>query len=183
MKPRYFRSQAEFRAWLETRHARETELLVGFYKKGAAKHGISYAEALDEALCFGWIDGVRKGVDDSRWTIRFTPRKAKSRWSAVNVKRMHELIALGRVRHAGLAAFERRDVNKPGYSYEEAERKLSPAYRRKLEDNARAAAWFDEQPPSYRRVCSFWVMSAKKEETRLSRLARLIACSAKGTKL
>lgn len=181
-KARFFESGEGFRAWLEERHASESELLLGFYKKELAR-GISYAEALDAALAFGWIDGVRKRLNAEAYTIRFTPRKARSIWSAVNIKRAKELEAAGRMAPAGLRAFRERDEKRAKlYSYERAA-KLDPGLAAKLRANRNAAEFFDAQPPGYKRLMSFWVMSAKKEETRERRLSALIAKSAKGKRI
>jgi uncharacterized protein YdeI (YjbR/CyaY-like superfamily) len=184
MKPRFFASGAELRAWLERHHATTPELLVGFYKKGASRAGITYREALDEALCFGWIDGVRRGVDAESYTIRFTPRKRQSTWSVVNIGRMHELIARGLAAPPGLAAFELRDEERSRlYSYEARTRPLDPEYERELQENRQAWAFFTAQPPSYRRTASWWVMSAKQEATRRRRLATLVASSEAGVRI
>jgi len=183
-KPVFFRSGAELRRWLERHHETETELLVGFHKKGAPRAGITYREALDEALCFGWIDGVRRSVDDDSYSIRFTPRTPRSTWSVVNTDRMRELIAAGLVAPAGLVAFERRDEERSRqYSYEARTRPLDSAYERELRANARAWEFFDAQPPSYRRLAAWWIMSAKQEATRRRRLATLVDCSAAGTRI
>lgn len=182
MKPSFFSSPAAFRAWLQKNHAKEKELLVGFHKKGAGKPSITYAEALDEALCFGWIDGVRRGGANHH-TIRFTPRKAKSKWSAVNVKHVKRLIAAGRMAPAGLKAYETRG-EKAGWSYAyETRRPFAPALKARFERNKRAWAFFTAQPPGYQRIATWWVMNAKREETRLKRLASLIADSAAGRRL
>lgn len=175
----FFESGKEFRAWLEARHASESELLLGFYKKELAR-GISYAEALDAALAFGWIDGVRKRLNAEAYTIRFTPRKARSIWSAVNIKRAKELEAQGLLAPAGLRAFRERDEKRAKlYSYERAAAKLDAVLAARLRANRKAAEFFDAQPAGYKRVAIFWVMSAKKQETRARRLSALIAKSAK----
>jgi uncharacterized protein YdeI (YjbR/CyaY-like superfamily) len=184
MKPTHFKSPSDFREWLEENHDRASELWVGFYKKGSGKTGITYQEALDEALCFGWIDGVRKSVDEASYTNRFTPRKPGSNWSEVNVKRVGELTAEGRMRPPGVDAFERRDQEKTKqYSYEARSRELDSAYQKRFKANRRAWAFWSSQPPYYRRVASWFVMSAKKEETRLKRLATLIEISERGERL
>ncbi|HEX2202119.1 MAG TPA: YdeI/OmpD-associated family protein [Longimicrobium sp.] len=184
MDATFFDTQDELRRWLEENHAAAAELYVGFYKKGSGKTGITYAQALDEALCFGWIDGVRKRIDDARFTIRFTPRKRGSTWSEVNVKRAGELEAEGRMTPAGLAAFRARDEKKTAaYSYEARERPLDPALEERFRANADAWDFFQAQPPYYRRTAQWFVMSAKREETRLRRLARLIDDSAAGRRL
>ena len=188
MKPTFFATPADFRAWLERNHETTSELIVGFYKKGSGKPSITWPESVDEALCFGWIDGVRRTIDDESYSIRFTPRRARSIWSNVNVNRVAELTKLGRMHAAGLRAFEARDPKRSGiYAYEGPRRQefetLSPAYEKKLKANAKAWAFFEAQAPSYKRVISRYVMSAKKEETQLKRLARLIEDSAKGRRV
>ncbi len=186
MKPTFFRTPADFRKWLEKHHATTPELLVGFYKKGSGKPSITWPESVDEALCFGWIDGVRHTIDEASYSIRFTPRRARSIWSAVNVERVAELTKLGRMQPAGLRAFEARDPKRSGiYAFEQRKegQKLSPEYQAKLESNAKAWAFFRAQAPYYQRTSSWWVMSAKKEETRLKRLATLIEDSAQGRRV
>ena len=183
MKPTFFRTPADFRKWFEKNHDKAAELLVGFHKKGSGKPSITWPESVDEALCFGWIDGIRRTIDDESYTIRFTPRRARSTWSAVNVKRVAELTKLGRMHPAGLRVFETRDPKRSGiYTYEQERRKeeqrLDPEYQTTLEANAKALAFFQAQAPYYQRTVSRWVMSAKKEETRLKRLATLIDDSA-----
>jgi uncharacterized protein YdeI (YjbR/CyaY-like superfamily) len=180
--PRFFATPAAFRKWLDANHATAGELLVGFYKVGTGRPSITWPESVDEALCVGWIDGVRKRVDDDSYTIRFTPRKAGSIWSAVNIAKMAELIRQGRVRPAGLKAFAARSAAKSGvYAYEQrasvALDEASDALFR-----ADAAAWADWQarPAWYRKTATWWVVSAKKEETRRKRLAILIAACAQG---
>jgi uncharacterized protein YdeI (YjbR/CyaY-like superfamily) len=184
MSPTFFASGSELREWLEAHHAGERELWIGFHKKDSGKGGITYPEALDEALCFGWIDGVRKSIDAASYTIRFTPRKPRSNWSEVNIRRAHELAALGRMRPPGTRAFEERDEEKTKqYSYEARSRDLDPALAERFRANAGAWAFFQSQPPYYRRVAQWYVMSAKKEETRLKRLAELMDRSAQGLRL
>jgi uncharacterized protein YdeI (YjbR/CyaY-like superfamily) len=181
MKPTFFKSQAEFRKWLEKNHDQASELWVGLQKTGSAQKGLVYKEALDEALCFGWIDGVRKSIDESRWMIRFTPRKPRSIWSAINIKRAGELKALGQMKPPGLAAFEGRDgTREKQYSYEREALQLEAAYEKRLRANKKAWDFFESQPPWYRRAAQFWVMSAKKEETRSRRLEVLIESSEQG---
>jgi uncharacterized protein YdeI (YjbR/CyaY-like superfamily) len=183
MKPTFFSSQAEFHAWLAEHHASADELLVGFYKKKSGR-GITYPEALDEALAFGWIDGVRKRIDEDAYTIRFTPRKPDSVWSLVNTRRVEELIALGRMQPAGLRAFRDRDQEKTRkYSYEREHQQLGGTMETALRANKKASAFFQAQPPGYRKIATFWVMSAKKEETRARRLAHLIERSAGGCRI
>jgi uncharacterized protein YdeI (YjbR/CyaY-like superfamily) len=181
---KFFSNASKFHQWLDKHHDRESELWVGFYKKQSGKPSITYPEALDEALCYGWIDGLRKSIDEVRYKIRFTPRKAKSTWSLVNIKRVEELKRLGCMRAPGLKAFETRDPKRSGiYSFENALRKLDADYEKKFQSNKRAWAFFQAQPPGYQRTASWYVMSAKKEETRWRRLASLISESKKGVRL
>ncbi len=180
----FFNSPSELREWLAQHHDTANAVMVGFYKKQSGNGGITYPEALDEALCFGWIDGVRKTLDGGSYTIRFTPRKPRSIWSAVNIKRVGELIALGRMQPAGLKAFEGRDAARSRlYSFENRPQVLEGEYEERLRANEQAWAFFQAQPPSYRRVAVWWVMSAKQEETRQRRLATLIADSEQGRRL
>jgi len=184
MQPTFFATPAEFRDWLAANHDRVAELWVGFHKKGSGKPSISYPEALDEALCFGWIDGVRKSVDDTSYTVRFTPRKPKSAWSRVNLRRFAELEKLGRPRPAGRKAFAERDAARSdAESVRERSGQLDDVHEAQF--RARPAAWdfFSAQPPGYRRMAGWWVMSAKQEETRQRRLAQLIAASEKGERV
>jgi uncharacterized protein YdeI (YjbR/CyaY-like superfamily) len=182
MEPTFFATPADFRAWLERHHESHSELIVGFHKRGSGRPSITWPEAVDEALCFGWIDGVRRRIDDTSYSIRFTPRKARSTWSAVNIKRMKELVEEGLVAPAGVAAFARRTDDRTAiYSYEQRRSaKLDPEQERRLRADERANAFFEAQPPSYQRAAVHWVTSAKKPETRERRLAQLIECSAAG---
>jgi uncharacterized protein YdeI (YjbR/CyaY-like superfamily) len=181
VKPTFFATSAELRDWLERNHATETELIVGFYKRGSGKPSISWQELVDEELCFGWIDGVRKGIDDIRYSNRITPRKSRSTWSAINIARAEELIFLGRMRPAGLKAFERRtDERSAIYSYEQRPARLDPAAERSFRAKKKAWAFFQAQTPSYRHAATWWVISAKREETRQKRLATLIRDSQNG---
>jgi uncharacterized protein YdeI (YjbR/CyaY-like superfamily) len=181
MGSKAFSSAKEFRAWLEKNHASVKELLIRLSKTGARERGLTYREALDEALCFGWIDGVRRRHDESSFVQRFSPRRAKSYWSAVNLKRYRELLGEGRVAGPGRAAFEARDRKPKGrYSFESRPRALAPVYARRMRAEPRAWEFFKSRPPWYRRVCAFWVMSAQKPETRARRLEQLIATSSAG---
>lgn len=183
-KPRFFATPADWRAWLAEHHATESELLVGFYKVDSGKASITWKESVDEALSFGWIDGVRKRLDDESYTIRFTPRKARSIWSAINIRRAQELIEEGRMAPAGLAAFEARDESRMNrYSFENAPQELSPEFEKRFRAKKKAWAFFEAQPPGYRRVAIWLVVSAKKEETRERRLATLIDYSERGERL
>lgn len=187
MDARFFRTAASFHSWLEKYHASRDELVVGFHKKGLGKPSITYQEALDEALAFGWIDGIRRGVDESTYTIRFTPRRPTSIWSAVNIKRVGELTAVGRMQPAGLAAFEKRDPKRSAiYSYERAaarEMLLDDDAMASIRADRKAWAFFDTQAPWYKRTCAHWVVNAKRAETRAKRLATLIACSRQGKRI
>jgi len=183
MEPIFFADPAELRAWLERHHDRVSELLVGFHRKGTDRQSITWPESVDQALCFGWIDGVRRRIDDASYTIRFTPRRPRSIWSTVNVKRMNELIDEGLVAPAGLAAFERRSDDRTAiYSHEQRHSaRLAPDQEERLRADARASAFFESQPPWYRRAAIHWVTSAKRPDTRERRLTQLIECSAAGT--
>jgi uncharacterized protein YdeI (YjbR/CyaY-like superfamily) len=184
MTPTYFKSPSALRRWFETNSATVRELWVGFYKKDSGKPSVTYPEALDEALCVGWIDGVRKSLDELSYTIRFTPRKPKSHWSAVNIARVGELTARGLMKASGLATFESRDKNAPArYSSEARPEALDPLYERTFTSNARAWAFFSSQPPGYRRTAIWYVLSAKQEPTRLKRLGILMAYSDRGERL
>jgi len=179
----YFKSRAEFRAWLAANHETPDELWVGFYKKASGKPSITYREALDEALCFGWIDGVRQAVDGDRFRQRFTKRRRGSVWSAVNVRRLEALIAEGRVTAPGHAAFEARDPAAPQYSREDRPASLSSEYEALLMKRPNAWEYLQAQPPGYRRLAAAFVMNAKREETRLRRLQILIDASEEGVRL
>jgi uncharacterized protein YdeI (YjbR/CyaY-like superfamily) len=183
VKPRAFKTAAAFRAWLTAHHDRESELMLRLYKTHARAKGMGYREALDEALCFGWIDGVRRALDEDSFTQRFTPRRARSVWSAVNIKRATELEAAGRMHAAGRAAFGARQKGPAPYSFESGIEALSPALLRVLKANRGAWEFHQAQPPGYRRITAFWIMSAKQEKTRLSRLEVLIGCAARGERI
>jgi uncharacterized protein YdeI (YjbR/CyaY-like superfamily) len=184
MKPTYFPSAAEFRSWLIQNHDHHTELFVGFHKKDSGKPSIPYPEAVDQALCFGWIDGVRKSIDATRYMVRFTPRNAKSYWSRVNTKRAGELAELGLMQPAGRKVFAARDqAFTVRYSFERENAELSPACSKQFKRNRKAWAFFQSQAPSYRRVATWWVVSAKQEATRLRRLQTLINDSARHKRL
>jgi len=179
--PVAFRHAEDFRAWLEKSGEATGELFVRCYKASASGRGMTYMQALGEALCFGWIDGVRHAVDAVSFSVRFTPRSKSSIWSAVNIRRIRQLEKEGRLRPSGRAAFDARQAKNTGrYSFEANPVELAPEYAKKLGANRRASQFFQAQPPWYRRTSSFWVMSAKQEETRLRRLGILIASSEKG---
>lgn len=184
MKIKFFKSPSDFRKWLEKNHIDTEELLVGFYKKDSGHPSITWPESVDEALCFGWIDGIRKRVDDISYTIRFTPRRPGSIWSSVNIKRVEELSKKGLMQPAGLKAYQVRKENKSGiYSYEQRSAELPELYEKRLKQNKAAWDFFYAQPPSYRKLAFWWVVSAKKEETRLKRLEKLIEESARGRRV
>ena len=183
-KPRSFRTHADFRAWLEKNHASTKELMMRLYRVHAREKGIGYREALDEALCFGWIDGVRKSLDADSFLQRFTPRKAKSNWSSVNIRRVKELEAEGRMHAAGLAAFSKRDKDaKAPYSFEHGPQALDADIEKRFRANRKAWSFWESCPPYYKRVVSFYIMGAKREETRLRRLANVLRHSEKGERL
>lgn len=181
MKPTFFKTAADFRAWLESNHASAAELIVGFHKVGSRLPSMSWPESVDEALCFGWIDGVRKRIDEQSYQIRFTPRRAGSIWSKVNLAKVEQLKAEGRMRPSGIAAFEARKSERSGvYAFErEQPAELSASETRDFRRNAVAWTYFEATPPSYRKVMLHWVVSAKHADTRAKRLAQLIeACEA-----
>lgn len=184
MEVLFFPTPADFRKWLAENHEILQEQWVGYYKKASGVPSITWPESVDEALCFGWIDGLRKTIDDKRYKIRFTPRKPRSNWSAVNIKRIEELKQLGLVQPAGLAAYEKfKDGKSAQYSYEQKNPELNPAYLEKIKEHPNAWQYFEALAPSYKRASVWFVMSAKREETRLRRLNILIESSAKGEKI
>jgi uncharacterized protein YdeI (YjbR/CyaY-like superfamily) len=184
MKPCFFRSPTDFRRWLEQHAAKSRELLVGFYKVGSGKPSMTWPQSVDQALCFGWIDGVRRNLDVTRYTIRFTPRKPRSVWSAVNIRRVAELRELGLMQPPGLEAFEARRENRSGiYSYEKRPARLPEPYAGELKAVPRAFEFFAGQAPSYRRAAIWWVISARQEATRLRRLGLLISDSEHGRRI
>jgi len=181
----FFPNAQAFRQWLEANASSATELLVGFHKVGTGRPSMSWSESVDEALCFGWIDGVRKRVDDAAYTIRFTPRKPTSIWSAINIAKVAQLQAEGRMTPAGAQAFARRtDARSMVYSHErEVPAELSPSELRAFKRNKGAWSYFENTPPGYRKVMLHWVCSAKKSETRASRLTKLLEACATGKRL
>ena len=181
----FFATPADFRKWLQRHHQSATEVWVGFYKKETGRPSMTWPESVDEALCVGWIDGIRKRLDEESYTIRFTPRKAQSTWSAVNIARVAELTREGRMQPAGLAAFEKRvDARSAIYSYEQRKAaEFDEEAERQFRANKKAWEFFLSQPPWYRRTATYKVISAKREETRQKRLAALIADSAAGRRI
>jgi uncharacterized protein YdeI (YjbR/CyaY-like superfamily) len=182
--PKHFAAAAAFRAWLERHHASERELWILFYKKASGKGGMTYREAVDEALCFGWIDGRVKSIDADSYMQRFTPRRPGSIWSNVNVRHIARLTAAGQMHPAGLAAFAARDEKKTGvYSFEKRPENFPADLEKIFRAKSKAWRFWQAQPPGYRRVITHWVISAKREETRQRRLATLIAESAAGRRI
>lgn len=181
--PAYFAAEADFRAWLAAYHESAPELLVGFWKKGSGKPSIDWPQARDQALCFGWIDGVRRSLGGEAYTIRFTPRRKGSIWSSVNVERYAALTAAGQMNPAGVRAYEENKHRTGVYAYENALAVLTPAETAAIRANAPAWADWERRPPGYRKVVLHWITSAKKPETRARRLAALIADSAAGRKV
>jgi len=177
--PQFFPTPKHFRSWLAKNHDGADCLWVGYYRKDSARRSITWPESVDEALCFGWIDGIRKKVDDISYKVRFTPRRPKSIWSAVNIGRVAALTAEDRMRPPGVAAFARREEQKSRrYSFENrATAKLSPADQREFRCDSLAWKFFKSQPPGYQRLAAWWIISAKRTETRRARLERLIAVS------
>lgn len=184
MEPVFFTEPKAFRAWLEKNHATADELLVGFYKKASGRASITWPESVDQALCYGWIDGVRRSLGEDAYTIRFTPRTARSIWSAVNIARAEALAAEGLMQPAGLAAFERRDTARSKqYSFEQKHVAFEPELATMLKANAAAAQFFHAQPAGYRKTVTWWVMSAKRAETRMRRMKTLVDDSARGERI
>ena len=184
MDPIFFSQPSDFRKWLEQNHDKAQELWVGYYKKTSGLPSITWPESVDEALCFGWIDGLRKSIDEKSYKIRFTPRKPGSHWSAVNIKRVEELTALGVMQTAGLEAFKKRDAKRSKRAaYEQQDVKLPEEYELKIRANKKAWEHYHSLAPSYKKTTIWWVISAKQEATRLKRLDTLIASSEKGEKI
>ena len=184
MKVKYFKSASEFRQWLEENHVRVSELWVGFFKKDSRKAGLTYAEAVDDALCFGWIDGLKKRVDELSYTHRFTPRQPGSNWSRINVQHVERLKKAGRMTTAGLKAYAARKPQRSGiYSFENAPRTLANADEKQFKADKVAWGFFLRQPPGYQRTAIWWMVGAKKPETRARRLSQLIQESRNGRRL
>ena len=184
MVVQFFESPDDFRKWLENNHMVQLELWVGYYKVTTGKPSVTYANALDEALCFGWIDGLRKSIDEISYCIRFTPRKPNSIWSAVNIKKVENLIEMGKMTQAGLEAYQKKaDLRTQIYSYENKPEHLSAGMEEKFRKNSKAWDFFIQQSASYQKMTNFYVMSAKQEATKFSRLSKLIEACEKGIKL
>lgn len=186
MKPLFFREQSNFRQWLEEHHETDIEQWVGFYKKGSNRPSITWPQSVDEALCYGWIDGLRKTIDEESYMIRFTPRRVKSNWSQVNLKKMVQLKAKGLVKSAGLAIYNQRDHKKYSILTSDEQKAvlfLAPLLEAQFQANSEAWTFFKKQPPSYRKQMVLWVTSAKREDTRQRRLLKLIEGSEQETRL
>jgi uncharacterized protein YdeI (YjbR/CyaY-like superfamily) len=182
--PLFFASPEELRSWFKENHATAAEIWLGYHKKNSGHASVTWPESVDEALCVGWIDGIRKSIDRQSYKIRFTPRRRGSIWSAVNIRRAAALTSKGRMTPAGRKAFAARKENKSGiYSYEQRRAELPEPCEKILRRNPAAWTFFQARPPSYRKMMSWWIASAKREETRRVRLARLIAASAEGRSL
>jgi uncharacterized protein YdeI (YjbR/CyaY-like superfamily) len=184
MTPLFFKNQEEFRKWLKANHMKESELLVGFYKKESGKHNMTWSQSVDEALCFGWIDSTRRSIDKDSYSIRFTPRKKTSIWSAVNIAKVKELTIAGRMQPAGIEAFKHlKEEKSKVYSFESDTKKLNPVLEKKLKANKEARDFFLKQAPYYQRMIVHWVMSAKREETQYARLEKMIKHSEEGKRV
>lgn len=183
-EPVFFANQAEFRKWLELNHTSEKELLAGYYKVGTGQQNMTWSQSVDEALCFGWIDGIRRSIEKDSYCIRFTPRRPGSTWSAVNIKKVEELIKKGLMHPAGLESYNKRKGQKSGvYSYENIPVSLSPELGHLFKENKKAWEFFEKQAPSYRKTIYRWIMDAKQETTRQRRLKKVISASETGFKL
>ncbi len=179
-----FKTPAALRAWLAANHDTASELVIRLFKVHAADRGVTYAQALDEALCYGWIDGVRRGGDADSFSIRFTPRRPRSIWSRVNMGHVARLMRENRMMKPGLEAFNARDEKRTAvYAFENRPKALAPRFEKRFRASKSAWAFFNQQPPSYRRTVSYWVMSAKREETQERRLEALMECCARGTRI
>jgi len=184
MDPVYFKNQDEFRLWLGENYDTASEIIVGYYKVNTGKPSMTWSESVDQAICFGWIDGIRRSVDNERYCIRFTPRNPKSIWSNVNIKKVEELKRKGLMQKAGLEAFNKRKDSESGiYSFENPTPQLSEVLEKILKTNVNAWEFFTKQAPSYQKITKRWVMSAKQETTRVSRLNKLIKASEESKKL
>jgi uncharacterized protein YdeI (YjbR/CyaY-like superfamily) len=183
-QPVFFNSQREFRSWLEQNHDKATEIIVGYYKVGSGRQNMTWSQSVDQALCFGWIDGIRRSIDKDSYCIRFTPRRTGSIWSVVNIKKVEELTKQGLMNPAGIAAFsKRKDIRSGIYGYEQKVLSLTPEFEKKFHANKKAREFFRSLPPSYQSTAIRWIMSAKQEITRIKRLQELIADSEAGRRI
>jgi uncharacterized protein YdeI (YjbR/CyaY-like superfamily) len=184
VEPTFFSTQDDFRQWLEKNHDKQDELLVGFWKLDTGKPSMTWSESVDQALCFGWIDGVRRRIDDESYSIRFTPRRPRSVWSAINIAKVENLKAKGLMHSSGLEAYDKRDEARSViYSYENRPRELDPEFEKQFKKNKKAWAFFQSLPPGYRRQMIYWVVSARSESTRLKRLEQFIEACEQGKRL
>lgn len=184
MTPIFFKDQKEFRKWLEKNHSKETELLAGYYKVGSGKPGMTWSQSVDQALCFGWIDGVRRSIDSERYCIRFTPRKPSSIWSAVNLKKVEQLKEKGLMKSSGLEVYNKRKTANSGlYSFEKDTSKLSEILANEFKSHKDAWEFFTKQAPYYQKTILHWIMGAKQERTQESRLRKTINASEKQTRI
>jgi uncharacterized protein YdeI (YjbR/CyaY-like superfamily) len=184
MKPTFFENTQDFHRWLEANSEKESELLVGYYKVSTGKPSMSWSESVDQALCFGWIDGVRRSIDEASYCIRFTPRKPNSNWSAVNIKKVEELISSGQMTPAGLKLFgQRKESKSEVYSYENRTEAFPPEIEARFRQNEKAWEFFIKQAPSYRKTVIYWIMSAKQEATFEKRFAQLVSECVEGKRL
>ena len=184
MTPKHFPTQNDFREWLEENHEKETEIIVGFYNVKSGKTSMNWSEAVDQALCFGWIDGVRRKVDEESYSNRFTPRRANSNWSAVNIEKIRILTEKGLMKPAGISAFEKRKDEKSAiYAYENELKTFSVEFEKQFKSNEKAWDYFEKQANWYKKQMTSWVMTAKQEATREKRLEKLIAASGNGERL
>lgn len=184
MTATFFATQAEFRKWLEKYHKEKTELIVGFYKVKSNKPSMTWSQSVDQALCFGWIDGIRKSIDSESYSIRFTPRRKNSNWSDINIKKVEELTKAGLMTSEGMKAFQiRKETNSRIYSFEGKPVLLAPDYQNRFEKNKLAWDFFKKQSPSYKKAVTHWIMSAKQEKTKQSRLEKTIKASGQQKKL
>lgn len=182
--PKFFKTAEQFRNWLEKNYLAKAELLVGFYKVNSGRPSMTWPESVDQALCFGWIDGIRRNIDGHSYSIRFSPRKKSSTWSNVNINKAEALIQAGLMKPEGLAAFEARNENKAGkYSYEQRSVELVEPYSGIMQNEKKAWDFFHSQSNSYRKAVNWWIISAKQESTRLKRLEKLIHCSLAGQRI
>lgn len=184
MKPRFFKNHIAFRKWLDKNHNKKTELIVGFYKVKSGKLNMTWSQSVDEALCYGWIDGIRRSIDEESYSIRFTPRRPNSIWSAVNINKVEELTKNGLMRPAGLAIYKLKNESKShNYTYENVHVKLSEEFLKIFKSNKKAWIFFQTMSPTYRKLATRWIMSAKREETRIKRLNTLITDSEEEKKI
>jgi uncharacterized protein YdeI (YjbR/CyaY-like superfamily) len=182
MVPKFFPTEKKFRKWLEKNHKKETELIVGFYKVDSGKPSMTWSQSVDQALCFGWIDGLRKSIDKDSYQIRFTPRKPTSIWSAVNIQKIKDLTKKGLMTPAGMESFKKRKESKSAvYTHENAEVNFSPEFEKQFKSNKKAWTYFNSLAPSYKKLSKNWIMGAKQESTRIKRLEIIIKDSAAGT--